>query len=85
MGYSVASRSDGFGLVRATKRDDWGGDYFITTVDVALFEESGVRKMRVTSEVIRHFNRGRNTQVLGETKEARADVQTILDTCGTHL
>jgi len=84
MGYSVDSGNNSFGSVKATKRerDGWGTDYFTTTVDVALVEESRVKRMQVTSDVIRHYNGGRSTQVLGETKFARADVQTILDTCG---
>lgn len=82
MGYSVYRRDNGFGSVKATKRDGWGSDYVTTTVDLALVEESGVKKMRVTPDVIRHYNSGPNAQVLGETKQSRADVQTILDTCG---
>jgi hypothetical protein len=82
MGYSVDSRNNGFALVNATKRDGAVSDYFITTVDVAVVEESGVKKMRVTSDVMRHYNSGRNTQPLGVTNYARADVQTILDVCG---
>jgi hypothetical protein len=82
MGYSVDSRSNGLGLVNATKRDGAVSDYFLTTVDVALVEDSGVKKMRVTSDVMRHYNSGRNTQPLGVTNSARADVQTILASCG---
>lgn len=82
MGYTVDSRNRDLGLVRATKRDGGNSDYVATTVDVALVEESGVKKMRVTSDVMRHFNGGRNTQPLGETEYARADVQTILNSCG---
>jgi hypothetical protein len=82
MGYTVDSRNRDLGLVRATKRDGGNRDYVATTVDVALVEESGVKKMRVTADVMRHFNGGRNTQPLGETKYARADVQTILNSCG---
>jgi hypothetical protein len=82
MGYTVESRSKDLGLVKATKRDGEVSDYLITMVNVTPFEESGIKKMRVTSDVIRHFNSGRNTQPLGETKYTRADVQTILDACG---
>lgn len=84
MGYSVDTRDNGFGLLKATKRDGRVSDYFTTTVNVALVQESGVKTIRVTSDVLRHYNRGRNTQPLGVTNHARADVQTILDACGAN-
>ena len=82
MGYTVDSRNKDLGLLRAAKREGEVSDHVTTTVNVALMEESSVKKIRVTSDVVRHYNGGRNTQALGETKDARADVQTILDTCG---
>ncbi len=81
IGYTVESGSKEFGLLKATKLDSSSGDDFVTTVNVALFEEAGVKKMRVTSNLTHHYDAGTKTQELGSTKYTRADAQAILDGC----
>lgn len=82
MGYTVESGNKDFGLVKATKLSSSGGDDFVTTVNVALFEEAGVKKMRVTTNLTNHYDHGTKTQELGATKYTQADAQAILDACG---
>ncbi len=81
MGYTIESANKDFGLVKATKKLE-SDDSFVTTVNVALFEESGAKKMRVTSDLMHYYNHGLDHQALGATKYTQADAQAILDACG---
>jgi hypothetical protein len=72
------------GWVKANKHLRSGGDDFVTIVTVSLFDEGGVKKMRVTSDLTNRYDEGTKTQQLGSTSFTRADTQAVLEACSAH-